>query len=212
MFTGLIEEIGTLHSVEQMRSGRRLSIGATVVMNGLRQSDSISVDGVCLTVTDRSASDFSVEVVDETLHRSTLAKVGIGQAVNLERALRADSRLGGHFVQGHVDGVGEILSIKAQDLGLWLQIKAAKAITELLVEKGSVALDGVSLTIAELSDDVVGVAVIPYTLQHTTIGKKKVGDILNIEVDILGKYVRRFLQSYQTSNTISMDKLKQWGF
>ena len=212
MFTGLIEEIGTLHSVEQMRSGRRLSIGATVVMNGLRQSDSISVDGVCLTVTDRSAIDFSVEVVDETLHRSTLAKVGIGQAVNLERALRADSRLGGHFVQGHVDGVGEILSIKAQDLGLWLQIKAAKAITELLVEKGSVALDGVSLTIAELSDDVVGVAVIPYTLQHTTIGKKKVGDILNIEVDILGKYVRRFLQSYQTSNTISMDKLKQWGF
>ncbi len=212
MFTGLVEEIGTLHAVEQIRSGRRFTINAKIVTDDLRPSDSIAVDGVCLTVTDRASNLFTVEAVDETLHRSTLAKARIGQPVNLERALRADSRLGGHFVQGHVDGVGEILSIRAQDLGIWLQINAAKSITELSVVKGSIALDGVSLTIAELNGSALSIAVIPYTLQHTTIGKKKAGDLVNIEVDILGKYVRSFLQSYQPSSTISVDKLKEWGF
>ncbi len=212
MFTGLVEEIGTLHSVQQIRSGRRFVIRAAMVLKELRPSDSISVDGVCLTVVDRSAGDFSVEAVEETLHRSTLVTAEIGQQVNLERALRADGRLGGHFVQGHVDGIGEILSIRHQDLGIWLQIKAARSVTEFLVEKGSIAVDGVSLTIAELRDELVSVAVIPYTLQHTTMGKKKPGDRVNIEVDILGKYVRSFLQSQRSSSSLSIDQLKQWGF
>jgi len=212
MFTGLIEEIGRIQRIESFGGGSRIAIAADQVLSDLKLGDSVAINGVCLTVVARSESAFQVEAVAETLRRSTLGLLHQGDAVNLERALRADSRLGGHFVQGHVDGIGEVISLAAKDPGYWLEIKLADKSLPYVVEKGSIAIDGVSLTIAQVEADRIAIALIPHSAQATTLSGKRSGDKVNIEYDILAKYVGRFLGLGTKETSISDELLKQWGY
>jgi riboflavin synthase len=183
MFTGLIEELGSLAE----REGSRFTFGAEVVTDGAQVGDSISVNGCCLTVVELGPGRWSADVVDETLARTTLGDLQPGDPVNLERPVRASDRLGGHVVQGHVDGVGQVVSA-APDLAIRV------ADSRYLVEKGSVAVDGVSLTVVDVADNVFRVAVIPHTAAVTTLGQLRAGDQVNLEFDVLAKYVERLLQ------------------
>jgi riboflavin synthase len=212
MFTGLIEEIGRLANIKSVGGGLRLTIFASAVMPDLAAGDSVSVNGICLTVVAFESAAFTVEAVGETVSRTTLTDFKAGEAVNLERALSASSRLGGHFVQGHVDGIGIIAAIEKRDPGLWLRIRLDEELLPCMVEKGSIAVDGVSLTIAELGADAVSIAVIPHTAASTTLADRKVGSRVNIEADILGKYVRRFLQTSKPGEGLSPQKLQDWGY
>lgn len=211
MFTGLVEEIGLIQGITRAARGLRITIQAHSIVDGLALGDSVAVDGVCLTVVERTANGFTVDAVAETVQRSTLALRSSGQPVNLERALLPTSRLGGHFVQGHVDGIGQIVEIVPQDPGMLLRIAVNHDLADLCVEKGSIAIDGVSLTIARLDESKVDIAVIPHTAGHTTLGRKKKGDTVNIETDILGKYVLRYLRR-PSSSSLNMEQLTGWGF
>lgn len=182
MFTGLIEELGVLAG----REGSRFTFAAEVVVDGAKVGDSIAVDGCCLTVVDVGPGWWSADVVDETLSRTTLGGLRLGDPVNLERPLRLDDRLGGHVVQGHVDGVGHVLSGPPQ-----LVVRTPD--TRYVVEKGSVAVDGVSLTVAEVAADRFRVAVIPHTAAVTTLGSRRAGDTVNLEFDVFAKYVERLV-------------------
>lgn len=212
MFSGLVEEVGRLHHITTAQKGLRITIQAQTVMDGLAIGDSVAVDGVCLTVVALGSREFAVDAVEETVQRSTLALRAPGDAVNLERSLLPTSRIGGHFVQGHVDGTGRIIEIALRDPGLWLRIALEAETAALCVEKGSIAIDGVSLTIARLADHELAIAVIPHTARSTTLGRKKKGDAVNIETDILGKYVHRYLHRSSTDDAITMDQLNKWGF
>jgi riboflavin synthase len=212
MFTGLAEEIGLIQNIHHENNGLRITIQAHAILDGLAIGDSVAVDGVCLTVVGRMAQSFTVEAVAETVQRSTLALRSSGHNVNLERSLLPTSRLGGHFVQGHVDGTGLITECSQRDPGLWLRITVTKNIAALCVEKGSIAIDGVSLTIARLDESEVAIAVIPHTASHTTLGRKREGDAVNIETDVLGKYVYRYLHRSTGKGSLSMDQLAMWGF
>jgi riboflavin synthase len=211
MFTGLVEEIGLIHSITRAARGLRITIQAHTIVDGLALGDSVAVDGVCLTVVERTANGFTVDAVAETVQRSTLTLRSSGQHVNLERALLPTSRLGGHFVQGHVDGTGQIVEITPQDPGVLLRLAVSNNLAAMCVEKGSIAIDGVSLTIARLDESKVDIAVIPHTAGHTTLGRKKKGDTVNIETDILGKYVLRYLHR-TSSSSLNMEQLTGWGF
>ena len=192
MFTGLIEEIGTVESVRPLASGREIRIRASRVLADLSPEDSISVNGACLTVTRTETNFFESTAVLETLQRSTLGRLVPGQRVNLERALKVGDRLGGHFVQGHVDGVGKIISLVPQGMGRLFEVEIPAPLSRYTIEKGSIAIDGISLTIARLKGNRLTVSVIPYTLEHTTLGLTRPGTEVNVEVDVLGKYVERF--------------------
>jgi riboflavin synthase len=192
MFTGIIEALGTVERLDA--DGTQLRIAAGSVLEGGRVGDSIAVDGVCLTVTAITGDDFTADVSLETLRRSTLGGLRAGTHVNLERPVRLDQRLGGHIVQGHVDGVGEITSVRPEGDGVWMEIAPPASLLPFLAEKGSVAVDGVSLTIAGLSRGAFAVALIPHTLAVTTLGRRQTGGRVNIEVDILAKYVQRLLE------------------
>lgn len=183
MFTGIIEEVGTVQSV----STGGLTIGATTVMGDLRQGGSISVNGVCLTAAARQDTSFSADIVPETLRRTNLGSLAVGDPVNLERPVTVGGRLDGHIVQGHVDGTGSIESID----GDGLRIKAPESLMRYVVEKGFIAVDGTSLTVVNCDRNVFAVAVIPYTRDNTVLGTRKVGDLVNLEVDVLAKYVER---------------------
>ena len=184
MFTGIIEEVGTVQSV---RTGG-LSILATTVMGDLRQGGSINVNGACLTVVDRRDTSFSVDIVPETIRRTNLGSLAVGDPVNLERPVMVGGRLDGHIVQGHVDATGSIESIDGDDL---TRIKAPVSLMRYVVEKGFVAVDGASLTVVNCDRNVFAVAVIPYTRDNTVLGTRKVGDLVNLEVDVVAKYVER---------------------
>ncbi len=212
MFTGLVEEKGAIAAIEQVGQGMRLHIKAELVLDQLSLGDSVCVNGVCLTVVEKKDEHFSVDVVAETMRRTNLSQLTIGSFVNLERALRVDARLGGHFVQGHIDGVGQIISIEKREPGLWLQVRVPDHMQQFVVEKGSIALDGVSLTVAEVTGPIVSIALIPFTVESTTIGLKKVGDYLNIETDILAKYVHRFIRPNSNNENISYQRLTEWGY
>jgi len=212
MFTGLIEEIGRLEQMKRIGGGLQLTIAARAVMPGLAVGDSLSVNGVCLTVVAFESALFTVEAVGETVSRTTLSDLKAGEPVNLERALAASGRVDGHFVQGHVDGTGSIVATEKRDPGLWLRLRVDKELMPLMVEKGSIAVDGVSLTIAELDADMVSIAVIPHTAEHTTLAGKRPGSRVNIEADILGKYVRRFLQDAKPGEGLTPQKLQEWGY
>jgi len=173
-----------------------LRIAAELVPGDLKIDDSVAVSGVCLTVIAHSAGDFAVEAVQETLKKTTMGQLQRGDKVNLERALRADSRLGGHFVQGHVDGIARVREFVPQAGGKLLSLALPDALLPYVIPRGSIAVDGVSLTIAELQGHVPHIALIPHTLQKTTLGKLKPGDAVNIETDMLGKYVLRTMQAY----------------
>jgi riboflavin synthase len=192
MFTGLIEGTGNIERVEARESGCVLSV-TTPIGAELAPGDSIAVNGVCLTATASRSDGFVVDVSPETLRVTTLGAFAAGRVVNLERPLRADARLGGHFVLGHVDGVGRIRALRKDGTSYWFDIEAPAGISRLLIEKGSIAVDGVSLTVAKLDGAVFGVQVVPFTWQHTAIAFAKPGDPVNLEADVLGKYVARLM-------------------
>ncbi len=194
MFTGLVEELGTFRAVTRSAKIATIAVSARRVLEELEIGDSVALNGVCLTVTTRSESGFTCEAVPETLERSSLGQARAGDRVNLERSLRLGQRLGGHLVQGHVDAVGQLMARGQQEDSLLLTISIPPAVSPYLVPKGSVAVDGVSLTVASLDPASFAVAVIPLTAQTTTLGRKQVGDPVNLEGDILGKYVERLLK------------------
>ncbi len=189
MFTGIVEELGEIVSLENGADSARLSVRGPLVTSDVVLGASISVNGVCLTVTDVTEDVFAVDVMAETLRRSSLAGVTPGEQVNLERAMRADGRFGGHVVQGHVDGVGEVLARVPGDRWEVVRISLPDALRRYVVEKGSVAVDGTSLTVSTLLHDAFEVSLIPTTLAATTLGRRAVGDVVNLEVDVLAKYV-----------------------
>jgi riboflavin synthase len=192
MFTGIVEELGRLESLDD----GRLRIAATRVLDDVTIGDSIAVNGCCLTVVAYEADWWEADVSDETISRTGLASVQPGDGVNLERAVRASDRLGGHVVQGHVDGVGEIVEPVPN-----LRVRVAPDLTRYLVEKGSVTVDGVSLTVVDALDDGFTVAIIPHTADVTTLGIRRPGDLVNIEVDVMAKYVERLVSAYLPENT-----------
>jgi riboflavin synthase len=194
MFTGLIESTGTIARVRDGAGGRRLAI-ATPISRELRAGDSVAVNGVCLTVTTRRDDEFDVDVSPETLRVTTLGGLDAGRSVNLERPLRADARLGGHFVLGHVDGVGRITSLEPDGECYWLDVEVPAALAPYLITKGSIAIDGISLTIARLRGRTVGVQIIPFTWEHTGLCRARPGDGVNLEADVLGKYVARLMDA-----------------
>lgn len=191
MFTGLIEEIGTISGSQPQRDALRLGICASAVLEGTRLGDSIAVNGVCLTVTDISDGAFYVDVMQETLNRTSLSRLEQGSPVNLERAVLPTTRLGGHIVQGHVDGVAEVQSRTVSEHWEIVRFSLPKEISAYVVEKGSIALNGTSLTVAAVGDDWFEVSFIPTTLRETTHGQLTGGDIVNVEVDVLAKYVEK---------------------
>lgn len=211
MFTGLIEEIGTVTRFQRIGERFDLDIQATKVMEGLKVDDSISINGVCLTVVGFHKSGFSAQVVPQTVKKSNLGSLETGARVNLERAMAAGDRFGGHFVQGHVDGVGRILQLTHTNDHAVLRVKIPEDLTPFCVDQGSIALNGISLTIASIRDEIVEVAIIPHTLQETNLKNRQSGDDVNIEVDMLSKYVHKHLQS--TSNSgITLEWMKEQGF
>jgi riboflavin synthase len=195
MFTGIVQEIGTVRELASAASGARLEVASSLVLERLAVDDSVNVHGVCLTVTQRDARSFSADVVPETLARTTLGRLHLGSSVNLEPAVAAGSSLGGHIVQGHVDGTASVESVERLGEGARLRLRVPSGLGRYLVEKGFVALDGVSLTVAALQGDLFDVALIPHTAQRTTLGMLREGDLVNVEVDIIGKYVERLLEA-----------------
>ena len=190
MFTGIVEERGTVSEV----SPARLSVACRRVTADAEVGASIAVNGVCLTVVERSEGHLAFDLSEETLRRTSFSRLSVGDPVNLERPLTLSSRLGGHLVQGHVDGVGEVEAIQPDQEGAWLSVRAPEAVRRYLVEKGSVCVDGISLTIAGLDGDAFSVAVIPHTLDVTTLGAVRQGDPVNLEVDVIAKYVDALLE------------------
>lgn len=214
MFTGIIEETGRIKGVLSGGTSGELQVNAVKVLEGTKIGDSIAVNGVCLTVTRLFSDGFTADVMPETLRRTNLGLLGRGALVNLERAMAADGRFGGHIVSGHIDGTGQILSKKDEGNAIWVKIKAGGDILDLIVEKGSITIDGISLTVAEVSGDYFAVSIIPHTASETTLIKKSAGDIVNLENDIVGKYVKKLMtpKSAAGESSISMDFLAENGF
>ncbi|MDQ7858268.1 MAG: riboflavin synthase [Armatimonadota bacterium] len=195
MFTGIVEAIGQIEAIERLPEGGRLRVRAGAVLEGARAGESIAVAGVCLTMVEVVDGAFAADLAAETLRRTTLGRLHPGDAVNLERPLRLADRLGGHVVQGHADGVGTITQVRPEGDGVWMEIEAPAALAPYIVEKGSIAVDGVSLTVAGLpGGSRFAVALIPHTLAVTTLGQRRPHDEVNLEVDILAKYVERLLE------------------
>ncbi|MGB9802402.1 riboflavin synthase [Desulfofundulus sp.] len=218
MFTGLVEEIGVLRGMSRGRHSARLTIEAIKIVDDLQLGDSIAVNGVCLTVVAFDRSSFTADVMAETLDKTTLGLLKPGDRVNLERALRLGGRLGGHLVTGHIDGVGRILRRQEHDIAILLTIGAAPEVLRYIVKKGSVAVDGTSLTVVEVGEEDFLVSLIPHTARFTILGSKRTGDLVNLETDILGRYVERFINSpgqvgdRLKKSGISMDFLAEHGY
>lgn len=213
MFTGIIEELGVVEAIDARPDGARLRLRCKTVIEDASIGASIAVNGVCLTATELFPNGFAADAAAETLRRSTLGQLKRGDQVNLERPLAAAGRLGGHIVQGHVDGVGEIVGVEQLRGGdWWLKVRVPEALTRYTAEKGSIAIDGISLTVAALSGDVVSVSVIPHTYANTVLKLRRPGDRVNIECDILAKYVERLLGGRPGSGGLTEDKLREWGY
>ena len=195
MFTGIIEELGRIASLEVLEQGMRLNISCNIVLSDTKNGDSISVNGVCLTALNVKADSFSAELSPETLDRSTLGSLSVGSPVNLERAVTASTRLGGHIVQGHVDGRGTLISVKDEGDFRTVAIGYPRELSRYFVEKGSVSVEGISLTIAALRDDEFDIAVIPKTWEVTNLSSLRSGDAVNLEVDVIAKYVERMMSA-----------------
>ncbi len=193
MFTGIIEEVGKVISVRKGAHFCVLTVAANTVLDDVHLGDSIATNGVCLTVTEFTKQTFCADVMPETLQRSSLGSLRSGSSVNLERAMATNGRFGGHIVSGHIDGTGIIRSIKEDDNAVWYTIDAAPEITRLIVEKGSIAIDGISLTVASVAAASFSVSIIPHTRAQTNLSTKRVGDVVNLENDCIGKYVERLL-------------------
>ena len=214
MFTGLIEEVGTIQNVRRGARSCVLTIGCKKVLEGSQIGDSIAVNGVCLTVTSMGGSYYTADVMAETMNRSSLRQLSTGASVNLERAMPANGRFGGHIVSGHIDGTGTVQSIEPDDNAIWYTIAAKPNLLRYIVEKGSITIDGISLTVAYVDEHCFKVSIIPHTQQVTALH----GDIVNLECDIIGKYVEKLLQpaaaEEETKKEIGIteDFLKKYGF
>lgn len=211
MFTGIVEEMGSVKTLRREAGGARLTVSASTVLQGTAIGDSICVNGVCLTVVDMSASEFSSDVAVETLKVTNLGELKIGAKVNLERALQLSDRIGGHLVSGHVDAVGRIKGKREEGNGWRIFIEAPDPVLRYVIKKGSIAVDGISLTVADLDKAGFSIAMIPHTARLTTLGFKSAGDSVNLEVDIIGKYVER-LFSGRVESGVSLEQLKNAGF
>lgn len=221
MFTGIIEEVGSVASIRKGAHSCVLTVNASRVLEDVHLGDSIATNGVCLTVTSFTSHSFSADVMHETLNRSSLGSLHIGSPVNLERAMLAGGRFGGHIVSGHIDGVGTISSIKEDDNAVWYTVEAPSNILRYIIEKGSITLDGISLTVAKVTNSNFSVSIIPHTRAQTNLVSKKVGDVLNLENDLVGKYVERLMlqpiaasqeQPEQKSSGITKEFLSHYGF
>lgn len=195
MFTGIVEETGSIKNIKRGAASAELTIEASKVLEDVSLGDSIAVNGVCLTVTDFSGRMFTADVMHETLNRSSLGALRPGSPVNLERAMKADGRFGGHIVSGHIDGTGHISSISRDDNAIWYTIDTAGDILRYIVEKGSIAIDGISLTVASVDESSFKVSIIPHTAANTILAVKKAGDVVNLENDIIGKYVEKLMKT-----------------
>lgn len=215
MFTGIVEEVGIIENIKRGSHSAVLQIQCREVLEGTKTGDSIAVNGVCLTVTDMSRQGYTADVMAETLDRSSLGTLTKGSRVNLERAMAADGRFGGHIVAGHIDGTGTLERTWRDDTAVWYQITAAPGILRYIVEKGSITVDGISLTVAGVSEQNFRVSVIPHTQTNTALADRTVGDIVNLETDIIGKYVEKLLMPQQPEkpqSRLSMEFLAEHGF
>lgn len=214
MFTGIIEEIGIIHNVQSSKDAIVFTIEAKKIMNDINLGDSISVNGVCLTVTEFSTGTFSVDVMPETVKSTSLHTLKQGSRVNLERAMAANGRFGGHIVSGHVDGVAKIVKKQRVSNAVYYELQLSERLTETLIHKGSITIDGISLTIFGLEKEKVIISIIPHTLSETILATKDVGDIVNIECDMLGKYIKKFInqQVSPKNSSISKSFLEENGF
>ena len=215
MFTGLIEEIGEIKSILKGAKSARITIKATDILEGTKVGDSISTNGVCLTVTEFSKNSFSVDVMAETFRRSNLGKLKPGSTVNLERALRLSDRLGGHMVSGHIDGIGTIVDLYKEDNAIWVSVETTMDILKYIVHKGSITIDGISLTVAYVDESIFKVSIIPHTKEETTLLIKNIGDEVNLECDMLAKYVEKLLkygEAPKEKKSMTMEFLQSNGF
>ena len=215
MFTGIVEEIGTVNGIRRGRHSAVLDIRAQTVLTDLKIGDSIAVNGVCLTVTAFDRTGFQADVMHETLNRSALRKLCSGSHVNLERAMPANGRFGGHIVAGHVDGVGTVAEVKRDDTAVWYTIEASPEILHYIVEKGSVAIDGISLTVARVASGSFSISAIPHTVRMTVLAERREGDLVNLENDVIGKYVERLFQPAKEparTRPITKEFLAEYGF
>jgi len=211
MFTGIVEELGSVKALRRDAGAARLTIAASTVLGGTALGDSIAVNGVCLTVVDLTKNEFSADVAVETLKVTNLGDLKINAKVNLERALQLSARIGGHLVSGHVDGIGRIREKRDEGNGWRIFIDAPEPVLRYVIKKGSIAIDGISLTIADMDRAGFSIAMIPHTAKLTTLGFKSAGDSVNLESDIIGKYVERLL-SGRVEGGVSLDLLKMNGF
>lgn len=216
MFTGLVEEIGIVQSVLKGAKSAKIAIRAKKILEDVKLGDSISTNGVCLTVTDFSDNTFSVDVMAETMRKSSLKNLAPGSKVNLERALKLGDRLGGHMVSGHIDGTGLISSLDKEDNGVWVTIKPSSELLKYIIHKGSIAIDGISLTVAYIDEKVFKVCIIPHTKDITNLLDKSIGNEVNLECDMIGKYIEKLLNFNEkasgTESSIDMEFLKKHGF
>lgn len=218
MFTGIIEELGTIKHISSASSScMRLTIKASLILQDVKLGDSIAVNGVCLTVTELSANDFVADVMPETFYATSLSKVKVGEKVNLERAMIANGRFGGHIVSGHVDGMAKIIRKEAVSNAVYVHLEIDEDMLQFCMTKGSITVDGISLTIYNVTNTAVTVSLIPHTYRHTILGIKQIGEAVNIELDMMSKYVEKHLKTIlegkQTKrDTINMEFLQRAGF
>lgn len=215
MFTGIIEEIGILKEIRKGAQSSVLTIQGKVIFNDLNLGDSVAVNGVCLTVTGCSGDTFQADVMHETLNRSSLGSLKRKSPVNLERAMPVNGRFGGHMVSGHIDGVGVISKIHKEDNAVWYTFRAQERILRYIIEKGSIAVDGISLTIASVSGEDFCISAIPHTVKSTILSQKALGDMVNLENDLVGKYIEKLFKASvdsKTENTLTKEFIEKYGF
>lgn len=214
MFTGIIEHVGAIESLERSAAGARIRVHAGTLAKNLARSCSIAVNGCCLTAVEISGASFSADLSGETLQRTSLGELKKGARVNLERPLTGSKELGGHFVQGHVDGVGRVVRLESEGANWWLGVKIPEELARYVVMKGSIALDGISLTVAGWREGVAEAAIIPFTYEHTNLNTLALGDPMNVECDVLAKYVERMLEARgeRASSRITLARLMDEGF
>lgn len=215
MFTGIVEEVGKVDNIKKGVKSSIITVIANKIFEDIHIGDSIAVNGVCLTVTNFNDNTFTADVMNETLSRSSLGGLSKGSYVNLERAMPANGRFGGHIVSGHIDGTGEITNIQKDDNAIWYTVKANDSLMKYIVEKGSIAIDGISLTVAKVSDNNFSVSIIPHTAKETILSHRKIGDNVNLENDIIGKYVDKlinFRSDNKEQSNITREFLIENGF
>ena len=212
MFTGIIEEVGSIDRIQNGAYSAVLIIKAKEILTDVKIGDSIAVNGVCLTVTSLWENKFSADIMHETLDRTGLSSLKSGSHVNLERAMILNGRFGGHIVAGHIDGVGKVIRTWKDDNAIWYNIQADKSVMKYIVEKGSIAIDGISLTVAEVRENNFLISAIPHTVEVTVLKEKIAGELVNIETDVIGKYIEKFINNPKKENGISKEFLIENGF